>query len=197
DLGPNMPIPPQYTDYDQNLGLLYGGGILANPSAIFCPLLENPLLQPGQYSTPRFMSSDTTPCVRSPYMFNPRVISAGLPGEPAYNQQRKYNKTSDAKQLDVLELDYIDANTGSSVDGSSPTAGVAFNTQNWAQWPSPGIEAAFTDGSVKYCNLNVAGPPSLGGLTWMQAIIKGLDGNEDTTSFQQYDQIFTVCQYSK
>jgi hypothetical protein len=142
-----------------------------------------------------FMSSDLTPCVRSPYSFNPRLKSAGLGGEGPQNTQRKYQKTSDARQLDVLITDYMDASTATTADGTSTTTGVAFNVQNWAQWPSKGIEVAFTDGSVKYCNLNVASP--IAGLTWMQLIIGNLDGGEDTASYQEYDQIFTVCQNSK
>ena len=206
-LGPLQRIQPQYQPYDQNGGLLYGGGIIANPNAFFCPLLTAFQLTPAPYTTNAaanqygsgFMSSDDTPAVRSPYMFNPRITSAALPQEPpgGINLERKYQKTTDVKQQDVLILDYIDANTGSSTDGTGAGLGVAFNSDNWAQWPSQGIEAAFTDGSVKYCNMNVAGPITLGGLTWMQAIETKLDGNEDTSSYQEYDQIFTVCQYSK
>jgi prepilin-type N-terminal cleavage/methylation domain-containing protein len=195
DLTVNMPIPPQYTPYCQNLGYLYGGGQIANPNAFFCPLLQDPTLQPSQYSNPRFMSSDTKPAVRSPYMYNPRLASAALPGEGPQNLHRKYQKTTDAKQLDIFMLDYIDPNTGTATDSTGGTGlGVGFNTQTWAQWPSMGIEAAFTDGSVKYCNLNVAGP---NGKTWMQLVEQNLDGNEDAGDWQGFDQLFTVCQYSK
>src|SRR5215469_5791795 len=100
-LGNNMVIPQQYTQYDQNLGYLFAGGICPNPNVFFCPLLEDSALQPGAYSKPHFMSSDTTPAVRSPYMYNPRVAN------PAINRPiRKYQKTTDAKQLDVFILDY-------------------------------------------------------------------------------------------
>jgi prepilin-type N-terminal cleavage/methylation domain-containing protein len=185
----NMPIPQQYTQYCQNQGYLYGGGICQNPLAFFCPLLEDPTLQPGAYSKPQFMSSDTKPAVRCPYMFNPRITSAGLPGQPAWNELRKYQKTSDAKQLDVFILDYCEAGTGPNGNG------IAFSAQDWAQFPSQGIEAAFTDGSVKYCNLNVAGPS---GHTWMWAVENVLSGSQQTQSQDEgYDQFFTVCQYSK
>ena len=172
NLVPTMRIPPQYEPYDQNGGLLYGGGMMPNPMAFFCPLLEDPQLNPGQYTTNTFaganqmgtgfMSSDSgAGVVRSPYMFNPRLAN------PNSTPKRKYNKTSDARQLDVLVLITL-----MLVPEAVPTVrlsglGVAFNTQDWAQYPSQGIEAAFTDGSVKYGNLNVAGP---GGATWMQLV---------------------------
>jgi prepilin-type N-terminal cleavage/methylation domain-containing protein len=195
-LAANQVIPQQYEPYCQNLGYLYGGGIVQNPLVFYCPLLGDPNLQPSAYSKPSFMSSDagqgtSGPAVRIPYMFNPRITSAGLLGQPAANELRKYQKTTDAKLLDVFILDYCDAGTGPG------GLGVAFNTQDWAQYPSEGIEAAFTDGSVKYCNLNIAGPPSLGGLSWMQAVATKLNPNQGSAQDQEYDQLFTVCQYSK
>lgn len=195
-LGANQVIPQQYEAYCQNLGYLYGGGIVPNPNAFYCPLLEDPTLQPSAYSKPSFMSSDagqgtSGPAVRIPYMFNPRITAAGYPGQPANNELRKYQKTSDAKQLDVFILDYCDAGTGPG------GLGVAFNTQDWAQYPSEGIEAAFTDGSVKYCNLDVAGGTATGGITWMQAVETKLNPNQGTQQDLGYDELFTVCQYSK
>jgi prepilin-type N-terminal cleavage/methylation domain-containing protein len=187
-LQPNQVIPQQYEPYCQNQGYLYGGGIIQNPLVFYCPLLDDPLLQPGQYSKPQFMASDTKPAVRCPYMYNPRITSSGLKGEPAASELRKYQKTSDAKQLDVFILDYCEAGTG--VGGM----GVAFNTKDWAQFPSQGIEAAFTDGSVKYCNLNVAGP---NGKTWMIAVETLLNPAQGTAQDQGYDQFFNVCQNSR
>lgn len=203
DLGPEMGIPQAYKDYDQNAGLLYGGGMISNPKSFFCPLLQDPALTIAPYTTNAaakengdgFISSDLTPCVRSPYMYNPRIKSAGLTGEGPYSQVRKYKKITDAKQLDVFILDYIDAGNGTSggVDGTTGN-GVAFNQQDWAQWPSKGIEVTFTDFSVRYCTLNVGAP---GGSTWMQLIINNLSGAESQASFQGYDQIFNVCQNDK
>ncbi len=183
----NMLIPQNIEPYSQNEGFLYGAGIIQNPSVFFCPLLQDPELQPGQYSDPEFMSSDggvgtSTPSVRSPYMYNPRQASAGLPGEGPANIQRKYQKTTDARQLDVFILDYIDANG----------TGIPFNAQDWAQWPSPGIECAYTDGSVSYVNLNVI---EAGSTSWMQLIENNLTDNEGSSaSYEAYDQIFTLCQ---
>jgi prepilin-type N-terminal cleavage/methylation domain-containing protein len=202
DLSALMGIPASYKDYDQNAGLLYGGGMIANPLAFFCPLLQAFQLTTAPYTTNSaahlngngFMSSDDTPCVRSPYMFNPREKSTGLTGEPStVSTQRKYQKTTDARALDVFILDYIDASTSPSPDGGTGT-GVAFNVQNWAQWPSKGIEVTFTDGSVRFCNMNIGAP---GGTTWMQLIINNLSGAETTASAQGFDEIFNVCQNEK
>ena len=194
-----MRIQPQYEPYDQNGGLLYGGGMVANPHAFYCPLLEDPQLNEAPYTTNTvgganqkgtgFMSSDGGDgVVRSPYMFNPRLANPNMGNPP-----RKYNKTTNAHQLDVLILDYVDAGTGSGPDASSGN-GVAFSAQDWAQYPSQGIEAAFTDGSVKYANLDVAGP---NGKTWMQLVENNLSGAESTASYIGYDQLFTVVQYAK
>ena len=192
-LGANQLLPPSYEVYDQNAGLLYGGGQIANPLTFFCPLLEEAILQPAYYSTNRFMSTDGQSKIRMPYMYNPRLASAGLPGEGTQNLQRKYQKTTDARQLDVFILDYMDPNTGAAgTDGNSGT-GVAFNSQTWAQWPSPGIEVTFTDGSVKYCNLNIPGKNLGAASTWMQAITSELDGGEDPKDYTEFDQIFDLC----
>lgn len=161
---------PNPYNYYQNMGLLYGDGIIQNPNAFFCPCLTYPALQPAQYSTPAFMSTAAAPdaaVVRSPYIFNPRLSST------SGNPPRKYNKTTDVRQLDIFMTDYI--NSGGSappVDGGpSSTAGFAFNSDNWAQWPSPGIEIAQTDGSVKYVNLNVQYSQ---GKTYLQVMLTGL-----------------------
>jgi prepilin-type N-terminal cleavage/methylation domain-containing protein len=194
-----MRVPPQYEPYDQNGGLLYGGGMVQNPAAFFCPLLEDTQLNMAPYTTNAaanqygtgFMSSDGGDgVVRSPYMFNPRVANPNVSKNPV----RKYNKSTDAHQLDVFILDYVDAGTGSGPDASSGN-GVAFNARDWAQFPSQGIEAAFTDGSVKFANLNVASPSP--GKTWMQLVENNLSGAESQASFVGYDQLFDVVKYSR
>jgi prepilin-type N-terminal cleavage/methylation domain-containing protein len=184
-LSANMLIPQQYEPYDQNLGLLYGGGQCANPNTFFCPLLEDPQLQPGQYSNPHFMSSDATPCVRSPYMFNPRVADPAASPNPI----RKYKKTTDAKQLDVFILDYMSANSASAVvDPTTGQQGIQFSAQDWAQYPSPGIESALTDDSVKFTSFTPF---------WMSVIEKNLSNAESVQSWTAYDQIFTYIQNAR
>lgn len=179
----NQWIPPTPMPYDQNEGLLYGEGIAQNPNIFFCPLLEDPALQPAQYSTPKFMSSDTAPAVRSPYMYNPRVVN------PSSSTRRKYLKTTDARQLDVFCLDYMSANsTSPGPDPTSGTTGIQFSSQDWAQYPSPGIETTLTDGSVRYVGFNPF---------WMSVIEKNLSNAESVQSFTAYDQIFTYIQNAK
>ncbi|HEV2319259.1 MAG TPA: prepilin-type N-terminal cleavage/methylation domain-containing protein [Verrucomicrobiae bacterium] len=191
-LGNNEVIPAKYEPYDQNAGLLYAGGFVANVETFWCPLLMDPTLEISYYQTNGGVRSDNKASVRIPYMYNPRLASAGLPGEGAQNLQRKYQKTSDVRHLDVFILDYIDAGTATGPDAVSGK-GVAFNEQDWAQWPSSGIEVTFTDGSVRYCNLNIAtGIPAYP--TWISLVEHYLDGGEDTASYQGYDQLFTVCQ---
>jgi prepilin-type N-terminal cleavage/methylation domain-containing protein len=189
-LASNQQIPATYEHYDQNEGLLYGGRYLGNPSIFFCPMITDPALNESSYSTPVFMSSDTTPCVRSPYMYNPRIV-----GPSTGNVLRMYQKSTQVHQMDVFILDYLDAGNGTTggVDGTSGT-GVQFNPSVWAQYPSPGIECTYTDGSVSYVNLNILYSP---GLTAMQVIESKLSNAESTTSYNQYNTIFNICQNSR
>jgi prepilin-type N-terminal cleavage/methylation domain-containing protein len=191
-LGNYQIIPPKYTPYDQNTGLLFAGGFVQNVTTFWCPLLLDPNLQITYYQTNGGVRSDGVASVRIPYMYNPRLKSSGLPGEGPQNLQRKYQRTSDVHQMDVFILDYVDAGTATGPDAVSGK-GVGFTEQDWAQWPSPGIEVTFTDGSVKYCNLNITtGIPAYP--TWMSLVEHYLDGGEDVASYQGYDQLFTVCQ---
>ncbi|HTV39595.1 MAG TPA: prepilin-type N-terminal cleavage/methylation domain-containing protein [Candidatus Sulfotelmatobacter sp.] len=184
-LTPNMQIPQNYEPYDQNMGLLYGGGQIQNANVFFCPLLQDPLLSPSQYSTPRFLSSDSGGVVRSPYMYNPRVVSAGLPGEPPQNLERKYEKTTDVHQMDVFILDYMaPESTNANPDATTSPTGVPFDIQDWPQWPSAGTEVTFTDGSVSYANLTPL----------MPLITTKLVATETAASYEGYDEIFSYIQ---
>jgi prepilin-type N-terminal cleavage/methylation domain-containing protein len=186
-LGAKMIIPQAYEPFDQNEGLLYGEGIVQNANVFFCPLLLDPALQATAYSSPQFMASDSSPAVRSCYMYNPRLLN---PTNTTIGPLRKYQKTTDARQLDVFILDYMDAGTNNPAAGpdsgsSGAGMGVTFNQLDWAQWPSPGVEACFTDGSVNYVGFTPF---------WMGIIGANLSNAESTQSYQAYDQIFTYCQ---
>ncbi len=193
-LNPGTPIPPNYEYYDQNLGYLYAGGYDQNPQSFFCPLLQDPALSIAYYQTntyPGSLVTDSEGKVRLPYTFNPRCIDASTMGTvttSTKNEERKYNKTTDAKQLDVFILDYIAAGNGSSPSvgpDSGSGSGVQFNINEWPQWPSPGVEVGFTDGSVKYCGF----PPGL-----MSLITQYFSNGESGTSYAQYNNLFNICQ---
>lgn len=193
-LGADQIVPQHYEPYDQNAGFLYAGGFVQNPGAFWCPLLLDPSLQISYYQTNGGIRCDSVSSVRIPYMYNPRCVNpSGTPVTTATSDPiRKYNKTTDVRQMDVLILDYIDAgNGGSGPDGASGS-GVPFNNLDWAQWPSPGLEVTFTDGSVRYCSLNTISPYS--GLTWMQVVTSELVNTETGASYAQYNAIFNVCQ---
>jgi prepilin-type N-terminal cleavage/methylation domain-containing protein len=187
-----QPCPATTEPYYQNEGLLYGQGIAGNPNVFWCPLLQDPALQPALYSHPALMTADSTASVRSCYMYNPRMVN---PSDGNVGMLRKYQKTSNARQLDVFILDYMDAGNGTSggVDSTTGT-GVTFSAQDWAQFPSPGVEVTFTDGSVRFVNLAVV---ATGNVTWMQIIEQNLSNAESTQSYIAYDQIFTFCEYAK
>ncbi len=189
NLANSQHLSPTNAPFWQNIGLLYPGGEILNPHAFFCPLLTDPALNESQYQSPGapFMSTAAPPdaaVVRSPYIFNPRLSS--FTGNPP----RKYNRTTDVHQLDVFMLDYI--NSGASTpDGTTSPAGVAFTSDDWAQWPSMGIEATFTDGSVRFCNLNVSSP--VPGKTWLNLILTLLT----PTAYTSWDQMLTQIQYTR
>ncbi|MGH7942811.1 MAG: prepilin-type N-terminal cleavage/methylation domain-containing protein [Limisphaerales bacterium] len=192
---PGKFIPQRAAPYLQNEGMLYGLGIVQNPAAFFCPLLQAPELTTANYTTNGiFPCADVPTGVwRAPYMYNPRLASGGLPGEGTLNLERKYQKTSDIRRMDVFILDYVEAGTASGGPDSAGGRGVPFNVQDWAQWPSPGIEVTFTDGSVRYCKLNIA-TGIAAYPTWMSLVENNLDGGEDNSSYAGYDELFTVCQ---
>ena len=138
----NTPIPATYNADDQNLGYLYAGGYLANPRVLFCPSFDN--LPPpygdmsaSDYSTPRFLSTDTSGNARSSYLYNPREVNAS-----AGSNQRAYQKTSTTPGHRFFAMDYVQQTLN--------PAGMAFNGANFPHWPSKGWVVLFTDGAVHY-----------------------------------------------
>ena len=133
-----------YSGFDQNLGFLYGGGMVPDGHAFFCPAFSDvsansplSILTPEYYSVPQFMSTHGNSVIRSSYMFNPRMKTATA------GAQRAYQKVTDVRQLDVFAMDYLSS--------SPPSVGVPFSPDNWADWPYKGLPAGFTDGSARFC----------------------------------------------
>lgn len=172
------PVPSTYEDWDQNLGFLYGGGMIQKAEVFFCPTLQDTNLLPVSYSNPRFMSTDSGGNVRSSYMYNPRLVSPSTG-----NNLRKYQKTSDCRTWDVLVLDYLD-------NPSSTATPLPFNALDWPHWPARGLVTGFTDGSAKFAQFSptifkdITTPP-------------GLLTTESIQSLTEYDQIFSDLQNSK
>ena len=182
-LGSNQQIHQGYEWYNQNQGLLYGGNYIGNPGAFFCPALQDPTLEASAYSDPVFMSSDdgsstgSGPSVRCPYMYNPRMVNTytGTANNFTTSTLRAYERTTQVHQLDVFIIDYMD----------SPGTGMPFSPNYWAQYPSKGVEAAFTDGSVKYVEFSP---------TIFNVIVGQLVDTESTQSYDQYNTIFNFIQ---
>jgi hypothetical protein len=177
------PVPQTFELWDQNLGYLYGGGMIQKPEVFYCPTLQDTNLQPVSYSNPRFMSTDSGGNVRSSYMYNPRLVNPY-----SGNNLRKYQKTTDARSWDVFVTDYLDNPSTSSSGTPFP-----FNAQEWPHWPAPGLVTGFTDGSAKYAQFSpkifneIIGTPPY----------PGLITTESVQSLEEYDQIFTDLQNSK
>ena len=136
-----------YGGWDQNLGYLYGGGMIRNGHAFFCPAFAdastNSLLYQLSskfYSTPEFMSVHVSGAIRSSYTFNPRLAT------PTAGSLRAYQKVTDVNALDIFAVDYL---ANGNIDGT-PSIGVPFTPDNWAHWPFRGLQAGFTDGSARF-----------------------------------------------
>ena len=193
-LAANMQIPTGYQVYNQNEGLLYGGRYVGNPHAFFCPLLQDPALTEAEYTYDGdFMCADSKPAVRSPYMYNPRIVSGGLGAKfgesTTVNELRKYQKTTDVHQMDVFITDYMatatSSSTGPDSTSSSSGGGMPWSPNYWAQYPSKGVEVTFTDGSVKYVGFT----PS-----WFDDITIHITSTEGSASDAGYAQIFYYIQ---
>ena len=141
--------------FDQNLGYLYGGGMVADGHAFFCPAYSDvgpssPIytLSADYYSAPQFMSTHINASIRSSYMFNPRI------NPPVNGSQRAYQKVTDVKQLDVFCMDYLSSgNLADPNGGTTSVPGTPFDPQHWSHWPYKGLPAGFTDGSARFCTM--------------------------------------------
>ncbi|HEY3762766.1 MAG TPA: prepilin-type N-terminal cleavage/methylation domain-containing protein [Verrucomicrobiae bacterium] len=176
-------VPPGYLTTENNVGLLYGGGQCANPKVFFCPTIQNNTLNAQAYSTPVFMTTDTEGRVRSTYLYNPRVLDPSLQTASDY-QLRAYQKTSQARQLDVFCTDFL-ANPSNNGD---TTPGVPFLAAYWSHWPSKGIVTGFTDGSVKFVQFNPQ---------FFTIVTTLLITDETLKSTEEYNSIFSFLQNAR
>ncbi|HEU5396209.1 MAG TPA: prepilin-type N-terminal cleavage/methylation domain-containing protein [Verrucomicrobiae bacterium] len=172
---------------DQNLGYCYGGNFLGDGRAMWCPTFgaqgANPLLNIDNYSSPFFMSTDASGNVRSTYMFNPRTVDA-----PNGKYLRRYQKSTDARQIDVFMMDYLD-NEGTA-------NGVPFNAKNWSHWPSKGNTIGFTDGSARFVLATGLLPGST--ISCYDAITQRMVPTaENPTSLTQYDTLLNYYQIAQ
>lgn len=176
---PNTPVPTGVPSNNtgaglgsgwefQNLGFLYDSKLIGDGGVLYCPSFANFAgneLTEQNYSTPRFMSTDTTTPsarVRSSICFNPLVDTNNPDGGGGF--PRFFQKTSNVSNVPggghrLFGLDYI--------GGSGSTGG--YTPNYFPHYPSKGWDVMFTDGSVKFCksipafNAVVSFPPSANG----------------------------------
>ena len=138
----------------QNLGLVYGGGYIADGRAMWCPSFSGltgtgggPIaLSIDAYSTtpPGYMCCDSGGIVRSTVLFNPLlhfVDMTSITGGSGDNIARLIQKSSDAKQRRLFAMDYVEANPG---------PGMPFTINTMPHYPGKGWDVLFTDGSAKF-----------------------------------------------
>jgi prepilin-type N-terminal cleavage/methylation domain-containing protein len=144
---------PPHHGWSQNLGYLYGGSIISDGHAFFCPTYSEAspssvlyALSPEFYSVPQFMSVNGNGSIRSSIMFNMRLKT------PAEGSVRAYQKVTDVKMVDTLGFDYMvpwKASTDFFNDANDVT-GVPFDADHWPHWPSKGLSSMYTDGSARF-----------------------------------------------
>jgi prepilin-type N-terminal cleavage/methylation domain-containing protein len=196
-IGPDgTPMPSSYAlgtdskqDMDQNLGYLYGGGMIPDGHAFYCPAFSE--MAP---SSPSYISSADyyyqpnysvhgNYSIRSSYIYNPRLKNAtAMTGQ---NNQRKYQKVTDVRQLDVFTIDYLAC---PGINGLSPT-GVPFNPDSWEHWPAKGLQAGFTDGSARFCAIS---DPNT-----FNVIVTKLQSDESALSLFEYNTVFNYLMNSQ
>jgi len=133
---PNTVVPNSYPrntlmrGHFNNLGYLYPSKFIGDGRVLWCPSYKpDALLGIGQYSTPRFMSSDASGEVRSGYMFNPWMKNANI------NDKRLMEKASQVNPRRTFIMDFL---------GSDMTP------DEFAHPLAGGWTLAFADGSVAF-----------------------------------------------
>ncbi len=166
-----------------NLGHLYETHGAGDGKLLYCPSYPlNSALNPINYSSPQFMSTDTGGIVRDSTLFNPRIFSATNYGQPGANN-RAFPKTSSSWKSPtggasaVFATDYL-ADVGSG----------SFSQQSFAHYPGHGFDCIFVDGSVKY----VQSPLAFAFISSGQ-----LQTTESQVSAMQYNQIFDWLETSQ
>jgi prepilin-type N-terminal cleavage/methylation domain-containing protein len=158
-------------DIFNNLGHLYETHGIGDGKALFCPSFpDSSALSYVAYSTPQFLSTDSSGNARGTTLYNPRVQDAtnGV-------MKRAFPKTSSvwsepgSTGNHLFYTDYL---------GDGPSA---FSQGAFAHYPGKGFDCMFMDGSVKY----VISP-----LTFNFIAGGNLITDESTASHEMYDQIF-------
>jgi prepilin-type N-terminal cleavage/methylation domain-containing protein len=143
-----------YKGMDQNLGYLYGGGMIPDAHAFYCPTFSDMSVSSAQYPLSAeyyfqpFYSVHANSSIRSSFIYNPRMKRASSSSD--VDVARKYSRSTDVKSVDVFTIDYLCC---PGANGNSPE-GVPFNANNWTHWPSKGLQTLFTDGSAKFVNIS-------------------------------------------
>ncbi len=168
---------PAFLGSFQNLGFLFQAGLAGNGSIFYCPSQwGDPSLGANAY-TP-LLTTDSTGTIRSSYFYNPRIVSSGLIGEPAFNELRRYQKTSQLEPHRLFAMDSL-LQTGA-------TMGVNLASIQHAR--ERGWNVLFTDGSVEFSRLTETNNADF------NLILQRLVSNESETSFQEYDEVFTFLE---
>ena len=137
------------------LGRLYETHGMANGMALYCPAYPNAsILNPAQYSTPSFMSTDNGfngaagPSVRGSMLYNPHVFDPTNTEPNNGGLVRLFQKTGSIVPAKVFGTDYLDAPTNDAHGYSAPVA--TFGPNYYAHYPAQGFDVLFTDGSVQF-----------------------------------------------
>ncbi|HTY88379.1 MAG TPA: prepilin-type N-terminal cleavage/methylation domain-containing protein [Candidatus Acidoferrum sp.] len=155
---------------DENMGYLYGGGMISDGHTFFCPTYDDAApntllysLSADFYAHPQFMSVNQNGAIRSSYMYNPRLKN------PTAGSYRAYQKVTDVKSVDTFTVDYVASINGIS-DTSTTGKGAPFDANHWPHWPSKGLSTLYTDGSARFAMIMPA--------SYFESICANLDSDQ-------------------
>jgi len=186
-LGTGVP----FGSYDQNLGYLYGGGIIPDGHAFYCPTFSE--MSPSSagyklsfeyYSQPRPLAVHDNFSIRSSFMFNPRMRR--VTSVNSADIARKYQKITDVKTMDVLGIDYLACPSKNDPSSGDNPPGVPFTADNWTHWPAKGLQTLYTDSSARFAQIR---DPQL-----FDTTVKNLVSDEGGLSHVQYNNLFNALQ---
>ena len=175
-----------FKGFDQNLGYLYGGGMIPDAHAFYCPTFSEMTAKTGafplsaEYYFQPYYSVHANNSIRSSYMYNPRMRKVNSSSD--YDIARKYQRITDARALDVFTIDYLATPYNDGAGNTDGSPNVPFTPDNWTHWPSRGLQALFTDGSARFCLIKNG--------KIFDAIVQQLTSDESGTSYLRYNTLF-------
>jgi prepilin-type N-terminal cleavage/methylation domain-containing protein len=161
-----------------NLGYLYETHGISDGKALWCPSFPDTSSQSANnYTTPQWLSTETSDGrIRDTMLYNPRMVSAtNNINTRAFPKLSSIWSEPGAGGNNLFGTDYLGSGAG------------AFDPKTFAHYPSQGFNCLFKDGSVQFVQ-------SVSAFTFITTTGTFNGNGEDTTTAEQYDQIFNYLE---